>query len=181
MLVIRMQRTGRTGHAQFRVIAQDKRFSPTSGRVSVFLGSYNPHTKEAQLEKDKIENLLKNGAQPSGRVAKLLKDEGIKLPAWAAKPAKKSGKVRNPDKRRSTRPAEPAAETPPAAPPAEAAEPAETPAAVEEEIPAAEETKQPAAEPEAEPPKETTEVPAEEPAAEPETEKTQPEAEEKTA
>jgi small subunit ribosomal protein S16 len=40
-----MQRTGRRGHAMFRVIVQDSHRSPTSGKVVAFLGSYDPHTK----------------------------------------------------------------------------------------------------------------------------------------
>jgi small subunit ribosomal protein S16 len=69
-----------------------------------YLGSYNPHTKQAQLNKEGISDYLKNGAQPSDRVAKLIKKEGIKLPGWVTiAPDKKRG-VRNPDKRRATRP-----------------------------------------------------------------------------
>lgn len=44
MLVIRLQRTGRKGHAQFRVVVQDSRRTPSSGRVVALLGSYNPHS-----------------------------------------------------------------------------------------------------------------------------------------
>lgn len=173
MLVIRMQRTGRTGHAQFRVIAQDKRYSPTSGRVVSFLGSYDPHTKEAKLDKEKIGQLLANGAQPSGRVAGLLKKEGIKLPAWVKQAGKKKGAVKNPDKRRSTRPAgEPApkpapvkTDEPPEATAADEPKPAETTVAettadssVVEDTPAAEKT--------AEAEETAIEAPVEEPPAE---------------
>lgn len=104
MLTIRMQRTGRSGHAQFRVIVQDSRAHPKSGRVVSYVGSYNPHTKATTIDKDKINTYLSNGAVPSDRVAQLLKKEGLKLPAWyKSAPAKKKG-VRNPEKRRSTRP-----------------------------------------------------------------------------
>ena len=82
MLAIRLQRTGRSGHAQFRVIVQDDRFSPKSGRVVAYVGSYDPHTKVAKLDGETIGNYLSNGAQPSDRVTGLLKKEGIKLPAW---------------------------------------------------------------------------------------------------
>lgn len=105
MLTIRMQRRGRSGHAQFRVIVQDSRFSPKSGRVVAYVGSYDPHTKTAALDGEKISAYLINGAQPSDRVAKLLQKEGIKLPSWFKPSAPRSGKVRNPEKRRSTRPA----------------------------------------------------------------------------
>ena len=124
MLTIRLQRGGRTGHAQFRVIVQDSHAHPTSGRVVAFVGSYNPHTKAASLNKEKIETYLGNGAVPSDRVAKLLTKEGIKLPSWYKAPQAKEKTVRNPEKRRSTRP-ESAPE--PEAPAVEAAD-AEAPA-----------------------------------------------------
>jgi small subunit ribosomal protein S16 len=105
MLTIRMQRTGRSGHAQFRVVVQDSRFSPTSGRIVAYVGSYNPHTKIATIDKEKITGYLSSGAQPSPRVASLLKKEGVKLPSWVkiAKPSKKS--VKHPEKLRRNRPA----------------------------------------------------------------------------
>jgi len=158
VLAIRMQRTGRSGHAQFRVIVQDSRFSPTRGRVVSYLGSYNPHTKTASLDSEKASKYLENGAQPSDTVARLFKKEGIKLPDWVELSQPKKREVRNPEKRRSTAPARPAADTP-AEPAAEAGAgepagteaPAETPA---EETPAA------ASEPPAEAPADTA---AEEP------------------
>lgn len=105
MLTIRMQRKGRSGHAQFRVIVQDSRFHPSSGRVVAYVGNYDPHSKKASLDGEKISTYLSKGAQPSDRIAKLLQKEGIKLPEWFKPAAPKTGKVRNPDKRRSTRPA----------------------------------------------------------------------------
>jgi small subunit ribosomal protein S16 len=139
MLTIRMQRTGRSGHAQFRVVVQDSRFSPTSGRVVAYVGSYNPHTKVAAMDKEKIAGYLSNGAQPSPRVAALLKKESVKLPSWVkiAKPSKKA--IKHPEKLRRNRPAgEPAPEVKPEA---EEVTPEEAPAeeaSVEESL--AEET-----------------------------------------
>lgn len=124
MLAIRMQRTGRKGHAMFRVIVQDSRRTPTSGKVVAQIGSYDPHAKTVALDKEKASFYLDHGAQPSGRVVILLKKEGVKLPKWVNDPTKKDGTVRNPDKRRSTRPDEPAEEAP-----AAEAEAAETPEA----------------------------------------------------
>lgn len=114
MLTIRMQRTGRSGHSQFRLIAQDSRFSPKRGRVVAYLGSYNPHTKVVVLDAEKVSKYLENGAQPSESVAKLLQKEGVKLPSWFKASQSKERSVRNPDKRRSTRPAaaEATADTP---------------------------------------------------------------------
>jgi small subunit ribosomal protein S16 len=130
MLAIRMQRTGRKGHAMFRVIVQDARRTPTSGKVVAALGSYDPHGKTTILDKEKASFYLDHGAQPSDRVARLLKAEGVKLPDWVKLEADKARNVRNADKRRSTRPEEPKAE-----------EPAEAPAApAEPETPATEES-----------------------------------------
>jgi small subunit ribosomal protein S16 len=163
MLAIRMQRIGRKGHAQYRVIVQDSRFSPSSGRVVEYLGSYNPHTRAALLNKEKAGAYLSNGAQPSERVVKLFSAEGVKLPKWVEKPIPQKGDIRNPDKLRRNRPAEPVAkETPadnvPTAEPVEEAEaskeaddqaaPAEneTPAEKPGEAPAEDTPAEPAAE-----------------------------------
>src|SRR4051812_31119427 len=118
MLAIRMQRTGRKGHAMFRVIVQDSRLTPTSGKVVAGLGSYDPHSKAITLDKEKSAFYLDHGAQPSDRVARLLKSEGVKLPDWVKLSANKELQVRNPDKRRSTRPEAPAEEAPAAEEPA---------------------------------------------------------------
>lgn len=106
MLVIRMQRTGRKGHAMFRVVVQDSRRTPTSGKVVAQLGSYDPHSKNVTLNKERAEHYLTHGAQPSERVARLLQGEGIKLPKWVKLSEAKKRDVRNPEKRRSTTPAE---------------------------------------------------------------------------
>ncbi len=108
MLAIRMQRTGRKGHAQFRVIVQDSRRTPTSGKIVAALGHYDPHTKTANLEKEKAAFYLEHGAQPSDRVAQLLKREGVKLPAWVKLETDKQRSIRNPEKLRRNRPDEPA-------------------------------------------------------------------------
>lgn len=129
MLAIRLQRTGRSGHAQFRVIVQDSRFSPARSRVVSYLGSYDPHTKAAKIDGQKAAQYLENGAQPSDSVVKLFQKEGIKLPTWVKISEPKQRAVRKPEKRRSTSPPEIAAPAEPAAEatPAEEAT-AETPA-----------------------------------------------------
>jgi small subunit ribosomal protein S16 len=138
MLVIRMQRTGRKGHAMFRVVVQDSRLTPTSGKVVALVGSYDPHAKTSQLDKDKASFYLKNGARPSPRVVRLLKDQKVKLPDWVIVPEDKKRSIRNPEKLRKNQPAAPASEKP-------AAEPEEVPQAAEEpEKPAAEAVETPA-------------------------------------
>lgn len=132
MLVIRMQRTGRKGHAQFRVVVQDSRRTPTSGKVVAYLGSYDPHTKTTTLDKEKAGFYVEHGAQPSDRVARLLQAEGVKLPKWVKLADQKQRTVRNAEKRRSTAPKEEVVEEAPAAEEA----PAETAEAPVEEAPA---------------------------------------------
>lgn len=137
MLTIRMQRTGRKGLASFRVVVQDSRFSPNSGRVVAQLGHYNPHTKEVVLDKEKTSEYLTNGAQPSPRVVRILEGEKVKLPSWVEKTDKsKKRSIRNPEKLRKNRPAEEPAPVEEAVAPAsetEEAPAAPTEAVVEEE------------------------------------------------
>ena len=106
MLSIRMQRRGRKGHATYRVVVQDSRQSPDSGKFVALLGSYDPHTKTTTLTKDKAEFYLTHGAQPSDRVVKLFKSEGVKIPKWVKEPTKQERMTRNPEKLRKNRPAE---------------------------------------------------------------------------
>lgn len=105
MLAIRLQRTGRAGHAQFRLIVQDSRYNPSSGRVVALVGHYDPHSKKLVFKGDELSKFLDNGAQPSDRVAKLLKKEGVKLPNWVKLDPDKKRAIKNPDKLRRNRPA----------------------------------------------------------------------------
>lgn len=117
MLAIRLQRTGRKDHAMYRMVVQESRRSPLSGRVVAFVGSYDPHTKKCNVKKDEAQKYLDNGAQPTPRVVKLLKDAGVKMPAWVKDFAadKKKG-IRNPEKLRKNQPKAEEAEAPEAQP-----------------------------------------------------------------
>jgi small subunit ribosomal protein S16 len=107
MLAIRMQRTGRKGYPMYRVVVQESHRQPTSGRVVANLGSYNPHTKENTLKKEEVAKFLKNGAQPSDRVVKLLLAEKIELPSWVKVPTSdKQKSIRNAEKLRKNQPKE---------------------------------------------------------------------------
>lgn len=107
MLAIRLQRTGRKGHAQFRVIVQESRRTPTSGNIVAALGSYDPHSKVVTIDKEKAATYLNNGAQPSPRVAMLLQKEGIKMPSWVKIDAGKQRSIKNMDKLRRNQTPEP--------------------------------------------------------------------------
>lgn len=125
----------------FRVVVQDSRLTPTSGKIVALLGSYDPHAKTTTLDKEKAAVFLSNGAQPSDRVVSLLKNEGVKLPEWVTVDTKKAGKLKNVEKLRKNRPAEPVAEETPAEEPA-AEVATETPAEVVAEKPADEPKKE---------------------------------------
>lgn len=106
MLAIRLQRLGRSGYPTYRLAVQEARRHPSSGRVVAYVGSYNPHTKEVKFDAEKVEFYLKNGAQPTPRVAKVLGDNKVKLPEWVQLKAKKTATVKNTEKLRKNRPAE---------------------------------------------------------------------------
>ena len=115
MLAIRLQRIGRKGHPVYRVAVQESRRHPSSGRVVMYLGSYDPHTKQATINAEKATHYLNNGAQPTSRVVRLLQEAKIDLPAWVKTTTPKSKTLRNPEKLRKNQPAEEVASEEPAA------------------------------------------------------------------
>lgn len=121
MLAIRLQRLGRKAMPVYRVAVQESQRHPSSGRVVAYVGAYNPHTKELKLDKEKVEYYLKNGAQPTPRVVRLLEIDKITLPSWVVKTrTDKKYATRKPEKLRKNQPAAPA--EPAAEPAAEAPE-----------------------------------------------------------
>lgn len=129
MLAIRLQRLGRKGHPVYRLAVQESQRHPSSGRVVAYVGSYDPHTKVSRVDAEKVATYLGNGAQPTPRVVRILKDNKVVMPAWVKVPADKSRDIKNSEKLRRNRPAEEVV--------AEA--PVEEPAEVAEEAPVAEE------------------------------------------
>jgi small subunit ribosomal protein S16 len=110
MLAIRLQRVGRKGYPVYRLAVQESQRHPSSGRVVAYVGSYNPHTKDANVQVELAQKYLDNGAQPTPRVVKLLKDAGVKLPDWVKVATPKSKTIRNAEKLRKNRPKEEVAE-----------------------------------------------------------------------
>lgn len=76
---IRMKMMGRKHQPYFRICALDKR-APRDGRVLEELGTYDPLVKEtdarALLKADRVDYWLGVGAQPSEKVAVLIKKYG---------------------------------------------------------------------------------------------------------
>ncbi|MFV0485477.1 MAG: 30S ribosomal protein S16 [Candidatus Saccharimonadales bacterium] len=109
MLAIRLQRNGRSGLPLYRIVVQEAQRHPLSGRIVAQVGTYNPHTKAINLNKEKAEKYLNNGAQPSTRVVRILKLEGVKLPKWVDEGTKKTAAPKHVDKLRKNQPKEEAA------------------------------------------------------------------------
>lgn len=75
---IRLKRMGAHKSPFYRVVVADSRF-PRDGRFIEQVGTYNPMVEPVAVEFDaeKIENWIKNGAQPTDTVKRLLKKKGI--------------------------------------------------------------------------------------------------------
>ena len=80
---IRMKKMGRTHRPFYRICAMDKR-SPRDGRVIENLGTYDPMCPETDarvtLKPDRIQYWISVGAQPSDKVAVLIKKYGAEGP-----------------------------------------------------------------------------------------------------
>lgn len=78
-VAIRMKKMGRAHQAFFRICAIDKR-APRGGRVLEELGTYDPRVKEtdarALLKAERLDYWIGVGAQPSDKVAILIKKYG---------------------------------------------------------------------------------------------------------
>ena len=123
MLVIRLQRVGKKHQPSYRIVVAERRSKLCAFPVED-CGSYNPFTKKANVEKEKIAHWIKVGAQPSVTVHNLLvREQALSAPKIAVKVKAKKKKE-----------AAPAGTTPSAAAPAAAA----VPVAAAEKSPAAE-------------------------------------------
>lgn len=84
MVKIRMKSMGRRHRPFFRICAMDAR-SPRDGRAIEELGHYDPMVKDlasrAQLNVDRIRYWLSVGAQPTEKVAAILRRHGVNKPA----------------------------------------------------------------------------------------------------
>jgi small subunit ribosomal protein S16 len=96
LLVIRLARTGRTKYPTYRIVAAESARAATGKFVEV-LGHYNPHTKELVIKREETLKRLSHGAQPSNTVVKLLKRDGVELPAWVKLKTKAAKKTNEPE------------------------------------------------------------------------------------
>ena len=95
MVRIRMKSMGRRHRPFFRICAMDSR-APRDGRAIEELGHYDPMVRNTEartvLKVNRIRYWLSVGAQPSEKVAVLLKKHGVRKPApgepWELPPEK---------------------------------------------------------------------------------------------
>ncbi|MBV8866155.1 MAG: 30S ribosomal protein S16 [Acidobacteriaceae bacterium] len=82
MLAIRLARFGAKKKPTYRVVVIERNRARNSRSVEV-VGHYNPIAKpaEVQLDRERIEFWVKNGAQPSDTVSRLLKMAPTETPA----------------------------------------------------------------------------------------------------
>ncbi len=71
MLKIRLSRVGRKHVAKYRVVLTEHRQSAKHGFMKV-LGSYDPHTKTLDMDMDEAAGYIKNGAQYSDTLARII-------------------------------------------------------------------------------------------------------------
>ncbi len=77
MVKIRLRRMGAKKAPFYRIVVADSR-SPRDGRCIEEIGTYNPLTDPATVDVDveKAQQWIKNGAQPTDTVRALLKKAG---------------------------------------------------------------------------------------------------------
>jgi len=92
MLAIRFVRIGKKSHPLYRIVVMEKGKNPHSSYLEN-LGTYNPHTKEKNIKKDRAEYWLSKGAELSATIHNLFVDQGLvkakKVRASKSQPGKK--------------------------------------------------------------------------------------------
>lgn len=75
MVKIRLQRAGKKKAPFYHIVVADSR-SPRDGKIIEQIGTYDPMTNPATInvDKEKVEKWMKNGAKPTDTVSALLKN-----------------------------------------------------------------------------------------------------------
>ena len=75
---MRLKRMGKKKAPYYRIVVADAR-SPRDGRFIEEIGFYDPNEEPSviKFDEDAAKKWIANGAQPTERVAKLLKNAGI--------------------------------------------------------------------------------------------------------
>lgn len=75
--MIRFQRTGRRNDPAFRIVVLEKERAAKAGNVVELLGTYNPKSKVATINGERVKEWLAKGAQATDSVHNLLIDKGV--------------------------------------------------------------------------------------------------------
>ncbi len=75
MVKIRLQRAGKKKAPFYHIVVADSR-SPRDGKIIEQIGTYDPMTNPATInvDKQKVEKWLANGAKPTDTISALLKN-----------------------------------------------------------------------------------------------------------
>ncbi len=75
MVKIRLQREGKKKAPFYHIVVADSK-SPRDGKIIEQIGTYDPMTKPSTivLNKEKVEQWIKNGAKPTETVKKLIEN-----------------------------------------------------------------------------------------------------------
>ena len=75
MVKIRLQRQGKKKAPFYHIVVADSK-SPRDGKIIEQIGTYDPMTKPSTivLNKERLEQWIKNGAQPTDTVKSLIKN-----------------------------------------------------------------------------------------------------------
>ena len=75
MVKIRLQRQGKKKAPFYHIVVADSK-APRDGKIIEQIGTYDPMTKPSTivLNKEKLEQWIKNGAQPTDTVKSLIKN-----------------------------------------------------------------------------------------------------------
>ena len=75
MVKVRLQREGKKKAPFYHIVVADSK-SPRDGKIIEQIGTYDPMTKPSTIviNKEKLEQWIKNGAQPTDTVKSLIKN-----------------------------------------------------------------------------------------------------------
>ena len=76
MVKIRLQRAGKKKAPFYHIVIADSK-SPRDGKIIEQIGTYNPMTEPSELvlDREKVDQFIKNGAKPTDTVKRLIEKE----------------------------------------------------------------------------------------------------------
>ena len=79
MVKIRLQRVGKKKAPFYHIVVADSK-SPRDGKIIEQIGTYNPMVEPSELvlDKEKVEQWIKNGAKPTDSVKRLIEVNAAK-------------------------------------------------------------------------------------------------------